>query len=78
MSQDKAQFAVNCSIGKDCNAVLAHLVASLRARRETTMKVKVVELTNLQELSQECHRLYKPEGDVHPVAASLMYHGLQS
>ena len=35
MSQDKAQFAANgCSIGKDCNAVLVHLVASLRARRE--------------------------------------------
>ena len=35
MSQDKAQFAVNgCSIDKDCNVVLAHLVASLRARRE--------------------------------------------
>jgi hypothetical protein len=35
MSQDKAQFAGNgCSIGQDCNAVLGHLVASLRARRE--------------------------------------------
>ena len=35
MSQDKAQFAANgYSIGKDCNTVLAHLVASLRARRE--------------------------------------------
>ena len=35
MSQDKAQFAANGhSIGKDCNAVLGHLVASLRARRE--------------------------------------------
>jgi len=38
MSQDKAQFAANgCSIGKDCNAVLAHLVASLRARREAVI-----------------------------------------
>ena len=35
MSQDKAQFAANgCSIDKDWNAVLAHLVTSLRARRE--------------------------------------------
>lgn len=35
MSRDKAQFAANgYSIGKDCNAVLVHLVASLRARRE--------------------------------------------
>ena len=34
MRQDKAQFAVNgCSIDKDCNAVLVHLCASLRARR---------------------------------------------
>ncbi len=34
MSQDKAQFAGNgCSIDKDCNAVLVHLEASLRARR---------------------------------------------
>ena len=40
MSQDKAQFAANgCSIGKDCNAVLVHLVASLRARRETVICV---------------------------------------
>ena len=32
MSQDKAQFAGNgCSIDKDCNAVLVHLEASLRA-----------------------------------------------
>jgi hypothetical protein len=38
MSQDKAQFAVNgCSIDQDCNAVLAHLVASLRARREAVI-----------------------------------------
>jgi len=38
MSQDKAQFAVNgCSIDKDCNAVLAYLVASLRARREAVI-----------------------------------------
>jgi hypothetical protein len=38
MSQDKAQFVANgCSIGKDCNAVLAHLVASLRARREAVI-----------------------------------------
>ena len=35
MIQDKAQFAVNgCSINKSCNAVLDHLWASLRARRE--------------------------------------------
>ena len=35
MSQDKAQFAANGRIlGKDCNAVLGHLVTSLRARRE--------------------------------------------
>ena len=34
MLQDKAPFAVNgCSIDKDCNAVLKHLCASLRARR---------------------------------------------
>jgi len=40
MSQDKAQFAGNgCSIGKDCNAVLGHLVASLRARREAVICV---------------------------------------
>ncbi len=37
MSQDKAQFAVNglniiWAIRKDGNAVLVHLVASLRAR----------------------------------------------
>jgi hypothetical protein len=33
MSQDKAQFVVNGgSIRKDYNAVLVHLVASLRAR----------------------------------------------
>ena len=38
MSQVKAQFAANgCFIGKDCNAVLAHLVASLRARREAVI-----------------------------------------
>ena len=35
MIQDKAQFAVNGpSIDKGCNAVLGHLWASLRARRE--------------------------------------------
>jgi len=35
MIQDKAQFAVNgYSIDQDCNAVLGHLWASLRARRE--------------------------------------------
>ena len=40
MSQDKAQFAVNGgSIGKDCNAVLGHLEASLRARREAVICV---------------------------------------
>ncbi len=38
MNQDKAQFAVNgCSIDKDCNAVLVHLEASLRARREAVI-----------------------------------------
>ena len=38
MSQDKAQSASNgCSIGKECNAVLVHLVASLRARREAAI-----------------------------------------
>ena len=38
MSQDKAQFAGNgYSIGKSCNAVLGHLVASLRARREAAI-----------------------------------------
>ena len=40
MSQDKTQFAVNgCSIGQGCNAVLGHLVASLRARREAVICV---------------------------------------
>jgi hypothetical protein len=35
MTQDKAQPAVNgCSLNKGCNAVLGHLWASLRARRE--------------------------------------------
>ena len=38
MSQDKAQFSANgCSIGKYCNAVLTHLVASIRARREAVI-----------------------------------------
>jgi len=38
MIQDKAPFAVNgCSLNKDCNAVLNHLRASLRARRETVI-----------------------------------------
>ena len=38
MVQDKAQFAGNCySLGKSCNAVLSHLWASLRARRETVI-----------------------------------------
>jgi len=38
MTQDKAQFAGNgYSIDKDCNAVLGHLVASLRARREAVI-----------------------------------------
>jgi len=33
MIHDKAQFAVNGhSLNKDCNAVLSHLWASLRAR----------------------------------------------
>jgi len=35
MSKDKVQFAANGRIpGKDSIAVLGHLVASLRARRE--------------------------------------------
>ena len=35
MIQDKAQFAVNGhSLDKDCNALLGHLWASLRAWRE--------------------------------------------
>jgi len=35
MTQDKAQSAVNgYSLNKGCNAVLGHLWASLRARRE--------------------------------------------
>jgi hypothetical protein len=38
MSQNKAQFVVNgYSIDKDCNAVLAHLVTSLWARREAVI-----------------------------------------
>ena len=38
MIQDKAQFAVNgSSLNKDCNAVLGHLWASLRARREAVI-----------------------------------------
>jgi hypothetical protein len=38
MIQDKAQFAVNgYSLNKDCNAVLGHLWASLRARREAVI-----------------------------------------
>ncbi len=38
MVQDKAQFAGNgYSPGKSCNAVLSHLWASLRARRETVI-----------------------------------------
>jgi len=38
MVQDKAQFAGNgCSLVKNCNAVLGHLWASLRARRETVI-----------------------------------------
>ena len=38
MIQDKAQFAVNgCSLNKNCNAVLSHLWASLRARREAVI-----------------------------------------
>ena len=40
MNQDKAQPAANgCSIGKGSNAVLAHLVVSLRARREAIIRV---------------------------------------
>ena len=39
MLQDKAQSAVNgCSIDKGCNAALGHLGASLRARREATIR----------------------------------------
>ena len=38
MNQDKAQFAVNgYSLNKDWNAVLSHLWASLRARREAVI-----------------------------------------
>ncbi|GMR06127.1 MAG: hypothetical protein BMS9Abin25_0710 [Gammaproteobacteria bacterium] len=38
MVQDKAQFAGNGnSLAKNCNAVLSHLWASLRARRETVI-----------------------------------------
>jgi len=38
MIQDKAQFAVNgYSLDKDWNAVLSHLWASLRARREAVI-----------------------------------------
>ena len=38
MSQDKAQSAVNgYSLNKGCNAVLAHLWTSLRARREAAI-----------------------------------------
>ena len=38
MVQDKAQFAGNGhSLGKNCNAELGHLWASLRARRETVI-----------------------------------------
>jgi hypothetical protein len=38
MVQDKAQFEGNgCSLAKSCNAVLGHLWASLRARRETVI-----------------------------------------
>ncbi len=38
MTQDKAQSAVNgCPLNKGCNAVLSHLWASLRARREAVI-----------------------------------------
>ncbi len=38
MTQDKAQSAVNgCFLNKGCNAVLSHLRASLRARREAVI-----------------------------------------
>ncbi len=38
MSQDSAQLAVNgYSLNKGCNTVLAHLWASLRARREAVI-----------------------------------------
>jgi len=38
MIQDKAQSAVNgCSIDKDCNTVLDHWRASLRARPEAVI-----------------------------------------
>lgn len=40
MNQGKAQFEANgYSIGKDCNAALVHLGASLRARREAVICV---------------------------------------
>ena len=40
MTQDKALFAVNgYSLNKDWNAVLSHLWASLRARREAVICV---------------------------------------
>jgi len=39
MIQDKAQFAVKgYSLNKDCNAVLSHLWACLRARREAAIR----------------------------------------
>jgi hypothetical protein len=38
MTQGKAQFAVNgYSLNKGCNALLGHLWASLRARREAVI-----------------------------------------
>jgi len=38
MTQDKTQSAVNgCSLNQVCNAVLSHLRASLRARREAVI-----------------------------------------
>jgi len=38
MTQDKTQSAVNgCSLNQGCNAVLSHLWASLRARREAVI-----------------------------------------
>lgn len=45
MIQDKAQSAIKgCSLKKGCNAVLNHLWASLRARREAvTCDVALLE-----------------------------------
>ena len=53
MPQDKALFAVNgYSIDKNCNAVLGHLRASLRARREATIR-RVAPLGNGITITRE-------------------------